>query len=655
MTSNDGFDFRNMNREDLYIPDRVTDSEYHTMKDSSIRIYAYANRVLSRALDKVARDDVGFALFSNSGILLKVYSSKEFKLWGSKHGIIERSVWNEDFDPNVCIAIGLRDKVAMTTSGREHTHPYLQDVHIDFQPFILESTYSGASNDLSPISLLGGVALISPSDRPVAEGHLILELISNDVVLHMFMAQELFHTYFQEQRGLLNIDINSKTRKYHIIYHNEQLFSIVGIPQEDLYFKRAEEFFDPLPENSEFWDIIKNKSQVDDIEIPIRIHGKTKKYLMSTSFYQQEHLDISGMKLFLSSPKYLTHKIARHVGNNAYYSFDNILGNSPVMQECIKKAKLVAQSSSNVMITGESGTGKDVFAQAIHNASVRSEQPFITLNCGAVPNELLASELFGYEGTTLLGTQKEGNVGKFELADTGTVFLDEVGNMPFDLQAMLLKVIEEKSFVRLGGNTLRQVDVKIISATNADMQNMIRRNAFRQDLYFRLCTLNLKLPPLRERGDDIILLAEHFLQTVGRRMGLADYSRRLLPETKAMMLKLPWYGNVRELQNVIERIVQFVNHEEITPSDLSSCLDFETGMGVPDSRGNPEPGGIYMPPQSNAAGYEDFIRIPSSDLSREKLLKALEQNRYNRSETAKALGISRRTLYRKMDKLGIKL
>lgn len=605
----------------------ASEADFEKIKADSVKLYAYANRVLSTANTLQEHPCAGFALFNTSGCLLKLYGSPLYLGWCGEHGIQIRGWWNASSMGETAVSVGLEMQKAVQTAGMDHPNPGLRDVAVTFAPLLLEQSGKEPS-----FKTLGGIALFSPVEHPMPESLLICASISNDIILHMFMANELYDLYFHEPKGLMNIDINVTTGNPHILYHNEQIFRILRIPYENLYFKKAEAFFDPLPKNREFWSIVKERRAVDEKTVSLSVRGHEDTYLISTVPYQQSHLNFSGVRFFISSPKALSTQVAQHIGNNAVYAFGRILGNSPVIQRSIAQAKSIARSDSNVMITGESGTGKDIFAQAIHNASRRNDKPFIVLNCAAYPRDLLASELFGYDGGAYTGAKKNGNLGKFELADTGTIFLDEIGDMPLDLQVMLLRVIEQKSFMRIGSNVERFVDVKIISATNADLQSMVEKKTFRPDLYFRLCTLNLRLPPLREREQDIILLAEHFIDSITARLQLS--CRKVLSaETRELMLRLPWNGNVRELQNVMERVVQLIPNEVITPQDLDLCLDFSIAAQLKAPR-----------PAEPA---------PAGELTRERLLQALEENRYNRSLAARALGISRRTFYRKLEEYHI--
>ena len=265
----------------------------------------------------------------------------------------------------------------------------------------------------------------------------------------------------------------------------------------------------------------------------------------------------------------------------------------------------------------------------------------MVVNCAALPDPLLDSELFGYDNGAYTGAKKNGNLGKFELADTGTIFLDEIGDMPLDLQVMLLRVIEQKSFMRIGSNVTRNVDVKIISATNADLKTMVEKRTFRPDLYFRLCTLSLRLPPLRERGNDIILLAEYFIDSISARLNRPE-RKHLSDETKELLLRLPWTGNVRELQNVMERVVQLIPSRIITPQDLSICLDFPLDNIPLPAVSSATPVHTVSSPQHARSTSK------KSPITRETILQALEDCHYNRTMAAAYLGVSRKTFYRKL-------
>ena len=247
-------------------------------------------------------------------------------------------------------------------------------------------------------------------------------------------------------------------------------------------------------------------------------------------------------------------------------SFDDIIGESNKMIDVIKQCKLFSNSDSPVLITGESGTGKEIFARAIHNESNRKEKPFIAINCAAIPDQLLESELFGYEPGTFTGGTRDGKAGIFEVADKGTVFLDEIGEMPPHLQVKLLRVLQEKKVRRVGGTKEVSFDVRLISATNQNIDEMVRNKEFRLDLLFRINIFNIYIPPLRERKDDIPILIEHFTKIHSNR-----YNKNIVGVDQNAMRKLinyNWPGNVREFQNVLERAIALATKKTITAKDI---------------------------------------------------------------------------------------
>jgi formate hydrogenlyase transcriptional activator len=305
--------------------------------------------------------------------------------------------------------------------------------------------------------------------------------------------------------------------------------------------------------------------------------------------------------------------------------FEQIIGNSAALEAVLKQVQQVAPTDSSVLIQGETGTGKELIARAIHNLSARCGRPFIKLNCAAIPFDLLESELFGHERGAFTGAIAQ-KIGRFELADKGTLFLDEVGDIPPALQPKLLRVLQEQEFERLGSNRTHQVDVRLVAATNRNLAAMAKRNEFRSDLYYRLNVFPVSLPPLRERREDIPALVEHFVAIYTHRMG--KQIDQISPETMSELTSYPWPGNIRELQNFIERSVILTS------------------------------GNVLRPPLSTleSPAEMDCQAVTLEEAERDHILKTLEQTRWvvaGPSGAAARLGIKRSTLYFRMQKLGI--
>jgi len=314
-------------------------------------------------------------------------------------------------------------------------------------------------------------------------------------------------------------------------------------------------------------------------------------------------------------------------GHYAKTQFQDILGQSPAILQARQTAKLYAASSAAVLITGESGTGKEMFAQAIHNAGSRSKEPFVAVNCATVPANLLESELFGYVKGAFTGARSEGKAGIFETADKGTIFLDEIGEMPFELQSRLLRVLQEKEITRVGDLRVIPVDARIIAATNRNLYQAVQEKTFREDLFYRLCVLSLALPPLRSRKEDVSLLIRHFLRLKGR-------SDAVFTEGAFRLLKTyDWPGNVREVVNFVERVCA-LQSDDIFDEELTRMA-------------------MEQPGRVNGT----HLYFAGSEADRQLLL-ILRECRGGRTEAAQVLGISRSTLWRKLKDLeqrGIKL
>lgn len=315
---------------------------------------------------------------------------------------------------------------------------------------------------------------------------------------------------------------------------------------------------------------------------------------------------------------------------HAIYTFDKIIGKDESFVSIIEYAKKISDSTSTILITGESGTGKEVFAQAIHNWSDRRNETFIAVNCGAIPSNLIESELLGYDEGAFTGAKKGGNAGKFEMADNGTIFLDEIGEMSLETQVRLLRVIEESVVTRVGGSKQIPVNVRIIAATNKDLKEEIVRGNFRKDLFYRLNVLPICLPSLRNRKEDIPLLVDYYMNKISKKLNKKRFEINNSVMNK--FLEYQWPGNIRELQNVVELIV---NTEKIPEDILNTYQELVT-----DKKGD----------------IQNPIKIESmklDDVEKNHIVKVLKSFSGNISLAAKAMGIGRNTLYRKMEKYHI--
>ncbi|MDZ7263018.1 MAG: sigma-54 dependent transcriptional regulator [candidate division KSB1 bacterium] len=313
------------------------------------------------------------------------------------------------------------------------------------------------------------------------------------------------------------------------------------------------------------------------------------------------------------------------------YTFKNIIGQSGVMQEVFKAVEKVVNSNVTVLIQGESGTGKELIARAIHfHSASRSSRPFVAVNCTALPESLLESELFGHEKGAFTGAIGR-RIGKFEQANTGTIFLDEIGLMSPATQSKVLRVLQEREFERVGGTELIKVDVRVISATNRDLEDAMKKGEFREDLYYRLSVFPIKLPPLRDRKEDIPLLAAHFLKRYCEQENKQIES--IHPDALELMMAYHWPGNVRELENAIERAVVLTAGNEVTAKELPPAV-----RSIGEKK-------IYESDNTLSSWIEK--------LEEDALRQALLENEGNISKTAKKLGIGRATIYRKAKKYGL--
>jgi len=416
---------------------------------------------------------------------------------------------------------------------------------------------------------------------------------------------------------------------------------LLGIKEEDAIGKPVEEII----ENTRMHIVVKTGAkELRDVQ---RIQGHDMITNRIPIIKQNKVIGAVGTVLFkdISEVKELAHqlldlqsKINKYRGEierieGSKYSFDSIITRNPKMEYLKKVGRMAAETNSTVLITGESGTGKELFAHAIHRASYRKGEAFIAINCAAIPKDLLESELFGYDSGAFTGARKEGKVGKFELASGGTIFLDEIGDMPLEMQAKILRVLESKEFERIGSNKKVSFDARVIAATNENIEEAIKKGKFREDLYYRLNVITIEIPPLHERIEDIEPLSQDILAFLLREMNLGE--KELARETIKILKSYSWPGNVRELRNVLERAINLSTGRIILPEHLPERLMNRASYIVGD------PDDIPL--------LKDVVLVAE----KEAIEKALVLTKGNKSLAAEKLGIHRTALYKKIDKYKI--
>ncbi len=395
--------------------------------------------------------------------------------------------------------------------------------------------------------------------------------------------------------------------------------------------------------NKNYTNIFDIFSELDKKEIlkgDFKILSKNYNGIFIMLFPQKE----SSLILFKEQEffKSFSSKSRKYYDSKEEYSFENVIGKSKEIKKIIEECKKVADNSMNLLITGESGTGKEFFARAIHNSSSRRDYPFIPLNCGAIPRDLIESELFGYEAGAFTGANKQGYTGKFELANGGTIFLDEIGEMPLSMQVSLLRVLQDKCVTRIGSKKCNRVDVRIIAATNKDLKKAVQEGRFRKDLYYRLTAFNIQLPPLKERIGDIPIFLDYLLKEKSIEMNKPV--PKLSPMLFQKVISYCWPGNIRELENFVENFVALdgistydINFDEchcMTHDNLGNRINFDNKTKVIEK-------------------VEEERVMSIVELEKQEIKKALRVYNGNMTKIATALGISRNALYNKIKRYEI--
>ena len=426
--------------------------------------------------------------------------------------------------------------------------------------------------------------------------------------------------------GIIAVDINGMVRNI-----NMASCAMLKIVKEEIMNNSIEKVLD----NWKYvFNQVKEQKDYHDEEIVLIRNGIRERYTLSAYAIKGENNNLIGMVLTVKEIQRVLNLVNKYTGGRARYVFEDIIGESSSIKRVISNARNIASSPSTILIEGESGTGKEVLAQAIHNASDRRNNSFVAINCGAIPKNLIESELFGYEDGAFTGAKRGGMPGKFELANGGTLFLDEIGEMPLDMQVNLLRVLQEGCVTRIGSSRNIPIDVRIIAATNKELGKEIEKGTFRRDLYYRLSVIPICLPPLRDREDDIMLLFKHFLSVKAEKL------RKPIPsisdEIYSNILTYNWPGNIREIENFVENIVNL---------DGNTTFDIENKQAVVPC----------IAKCVNKISDEEQYICSLEELEKKAIIASIKKFDGNITKVAKVLGISRNTLYVKMKKYDIEL
>ncbi len=595
-------------RENQYI---CTRAELNNYRDKAGFLIETSSPILDSLYEFVAGTGFTITLGDANLCIVKVVGfDEEAQAFAKNARLCEGAMWNEELVGTNAGALAIALAKPVNVFGYEHFCLFSHIASCSVAPIIDQG------------KVCGSLGMIAPFNK--VSNHTLGMVVAATKHIKYKMAMERAKRYHEIlidsiQEGLFAIDIDG-----NITFMNENCAKGLNVKKDAVIGRSIYEFLGHNQENQYFLNKITSGRRTVDEDFSLVI-GRHALHCNVTCTPLKSSNQDEGAVIVIRESQRIKRLVRNIIGSGAKMTFGDIVGRDPEFLLSLKTANAAASSLSNVLLMGESGTGKDVFAQAMHNASPRRNGPYLAINCAALPRELIASELFGYEEGAFTGARKGGNMGKFELADQGTIFLDEIGDMPLDLQTSLLRVLEEKTIMHLGGIRQIPVNVRIIAATNQDLETMVENNRFRRDLYYRLGVIRIKIPPLRKRPTDTLLLAEHFIEQISRRLGKPLVT--LAPEVADVFLRYSWPGNIREMQNVLEGAIELASDGKIT-YDLISASLMQKNMDIPDVKG------------TGATVY---------DLEKQMILDYLEKYKYNKTKVASALGMSRRTLYRRLD------
>ena len=586
----------------------IAKEELEKERENNKELISIALPIMQNLNDLVMGTGFALVLTDRNGLILEVIGEKSILNETKKLNFVPGAIWSEEYVGTNAIGTSLWENKPIQIIGAQH---YCKSHH--------NWTCSAAQIHNPSGDIIGCIDMSGHSEKAHTHTLGIVVAASYSIDNQLLLSQT--HAILNSTVEAVSDGMIIVTDDYKIKLVNKSGEKILGVESDKLIdldirnilgtriFKHTEAFLDRID-----WMFIINEKKIPcSVKVSnINIGEKTK-----------------GMAISFKEMKTVQHTVNLVYGNKATYTFEDIVTNSDTLKMAIKEAQKFARTKGCVLIEGESGTGKELFAHAIHNMSSRSKGPFVAINCASLPKDLFESELFGYEKGAFTGANKEGKIGKFELANEGTIFLDEIGELPLDFQAKLLRVLDDFTVTRIGGKWPKKIDVRIIAATNRNLLEEVKKKNFREDLYYRINVFRVYIPPLREREGDVFLLAQHFLSRLNKTNNTyKTFSKKFLD----CLNLYPWYGNVRELENIIERAFYLCESNVIT----SECLPKEILLGSKNK---------------NEKEDLDFTSIRTTE---EHILKnVLSKTGGDVLKACEILDMSKSTIYRKLKLLDI--
>jgi PAS domain S-box-containing protein len=460
--------------------------------------------------------------------------------------------------------------------------------------------------------------------------------------LRLHEALKLSHKYLNSIFHSVSNGIIAVDSKGTITTFNQAASEFLEIDSDNVIGRSADEVFGA---NNPFTEVLTTKEPIFNREILLSSGGQRRSFVGTIETLDSDEGAQGGVVGVVRPLSSIKGYVRSFAGFKAQITFSDIVGDSPDFRKSLQLAKQAATLPTTILLQGESGTGKEVFAQAIHNASAFRDGPFVAVNCAGIPGELVESELFGYESGAFTGAKKGGHVGKFELAEGGTLFLDEIGSMPLNMQAKLLRALQTRSVMRVGGTTEIPLNTRFVYSANTDLWQQVQEGSLREDLFYRINVVTIVIPPLRNRLDDIPLLTEHFCKKLSSKLGV---SFKVADSVYPILTGYHWPGNVRELENAIERSAVLAlarGRQQITPDDVLLY------SGIRKSHEQANEGKENDSIMSHSAVFDHGLDMEQTELA--AIRKALAVSDGNVSKASRLLGIHRSTLYRKLDRYGI--